>query len=201
MARTVSLTTALAAALLVSGCGNFMGSRVSSLPASPTQPVAQQPLGPMTLDPGTTGTTTNPDGTAVADAAANADDAAASADGLAGAPGQDGSSAVAALSTPPADADANANVGRADLLGGWKISSGPERCQLFMNLTSWQGGYRATTRGCSSPALQNIAAWDLNGSQVTLKDSNGAAIGTVYPTQSGAFSGQTAGGKELAFSR
>ena len=45
-------------------------------------------------------------------------------------------------------------VGRTDLLGGWTITSGGDSCQLFMTLTSWTGGYRASTRGCNSDRPQ-----------------------------------------------
>ncbi|MEM9224627.1 MAG: AprI/Inh family metalloprotease inhibitor, partial [Pseudomonadota bacterium] len=60
-------------------------------------------------------------------------------------------------------------VGRTDLLGGWALSSGGETCQLFMSLTTWTGGYRASTRGCNSPQLAGISSWDLAGKTVTLK--------------------------------
>ena len=204
--------------LLVSSCGSRFGGRIPSLPASPTRPVAQRPLGPMTLEPGQTAPAPGQQaandaantgekvagvegGTGDAAAATDAADGATSAAGLAGGAAADGSGAVTALATPPADANSSVKLGRADLLGGWKITSDTDQCQLFMNLTSWKGGYRATTRGCSSPALQNISAWDLNGRQVTLKDGNGAAIATVFPTEAERFSGQTAGGSKLSVFR
>jgi len=195
--RTIIIT---ATALLLAACSGLSGPRIRSLPASPTQPVAQQPLGPMTLEPGQTSPgqiATNQVDESGNPVEVEGDDTAA---GLAG-DAADGTSTVAALGTPPPDADTTSTIGRADLLGGWKIASGGEECQLFMNLTSWKGGYRASTRGCNSPALKNISAWDLNGKQVTLKDGNGAAIGSVFPTSSGRFSGQTAGGGQLAFFR
>lgn len=187
--------------MLLAACGGMTGPRVASLPASPTKEVDRRTLGPMTLDPARS---------APAQTAAATDPAAAgeeptgedgtTAEGLAQGAGQ-GGTGVAALGTPPPNADTAAQLGRSDLLGGWKIASGPDQCQLFMNLTAWQGGYRATTRGCSSPALQNIAAWDLNGNQVTLKDGNGAAIGSAFPTGNERFAGQTAGGQQIAFFR
>lgn len=205
MAHIGRIMMLTAAALLVASCGGLGGSRLRPLPATPTQPVAQQPLGPLTTDPARTAAGDQVENTEnkVADLEDDANkttDDAATAAGLAAGTTQGGNK-VAALGTPPADADGGAKIGRADLLGGWKIASGGEQCQLFMNLTSWKGGYRASTRGCNSPALKNISAWDLNGKQVTLKDGNGAAIGSVFPTNSGRFSGQTAGGRQLAFFR
>lgn len=201
--RTMMIT---AAALLVASCGGLGGPRLRPLPATPTKPVAQQPLGPLSSDPAQTAAGQEAENAEnkVADLEDDANkttDDAATAAGLAGDTAQNSGNQVAALGTPPADADGGAKIGRADLLGGWKIASGGEQCQLFMNLTSWKGGYRASTRGCNSPALKNISAWDLNGKQVTLKDGNGAAIGSVFPTNSGRFSGQTAGGRQLAFFR
>jgi hypothetical protein len=67
-------------------------------------------------------------------------------------------------------------LGRTDLLGGWTISSGSDSCQLFMTLTSWTGGYRATTRGCNSDFLKSISAWNLSGTQVVLAGTAGAPI-------------------------
>ncbi|MEM8812552.1 MAG: protease inhibitor Inh/omp19 family protein [Pseudomonadota bacterium] len=208
MGRMGPAVTLLLAGFFLAGCGglgNVGGQRVSSLPPSPTEPVAQRPLGPMTLEPDQQqGTEAEGEGEQNQEETAEEgteDESGTSAEGLAEGQTPEEGTAVAALSTPPPDADSSVKLGRADLLGGWQLASGAESCQLFMNLTSWQGGYRATTRGCSSPALQNISAWDLNGQQVTLKDGNGAAIGTVFPTGSGQFAGQTAGGQRLAFSR
>jgi len=196
----------LAAALLLTACGGLTGPRIRSLPATPTQPVTQGTLGPMTLERSAPGQPAPGQLDASGQPVAGLENETVepgvdgdTADGLAGT--AQGGNRVAALGTPPADADTSAKLGRSDLLGGWKIASGADQCQLFMNLTSWKGGYRATTRGCTSPALQNISAWDLNGQQVTLKDANGAAIGSVFPTNTGRFSGQTAGGSQLAFFR
>src|SRR5262249_24090747 len=47
-----------------------------------------------------------------------------------------------------APATPGAALGRTDLLGGWTITATGDSCQLFMTLTSWTGGYRASTRGC-----------------------------------------------------
>ena len=68
-------------------------------------------------------------------------------------------------------------IGRTDLLGGWTIASSGDSCQLFMTLTSWTGGYRASTRGCASEQLKSISAWNLNGSQVVLAGQGGVAGG------------------------
>ncbi|WP_346906968.1 protease inhibitor Inh/omp19 family protein [uncultured Roseibium sp.] len=85
-------------------------------------------------------------------------------------------------------------VSRSDMLGGWKLSSGGDNCMAFMTLTTWSGGYRANTRGCSSPLLSGISAWDLSGKQVVLKDGSGQTVAQLYATTAQQFNGQTAQG-------
>jgi hypothetical protein len=92
-------------------------------------------------------------------------------------------------------------VGRTDLLGGWTISAAGDSCQLFMTLTTWAGGYRASTRGCTSPSLQTISAWNMEGSQVQLLDDAGATVARLYPTSKTQFNGQTQGGGPVSVLR
>ncbi len=87
-----------------------------------------------------------------------------------------------------------AEVGRTDLLGGWTIAAASDNCQLFMTLTSWTGGYRASTRGCSSTLLTSISAWSLNGNQVVLAGSDGATVARLYSSGTGRFDGQSESG-------
>jgi len=97
--------------------------------------------------------------------------------------------------------DAQLAVQRNDLLGGWAIESGGERCQLFMNLTGWTGGYRASTRGCTSEELKGVSAWDLAGKQITLKDSATAPIATLFSVEPGRFTGRLSNGSAVTVYR
>lgn len=93
-------------------------------------------------------------------------------------------------------------VGRTDLIGGWAISSGGETCQLHMSLTTWTGGYRASTRGCTGPQLAGISAWDLNGKTVTLKGGEGAVpVASLVATAPATFNGATSDGAAITVSR
>jgi hypothetical protein len=104
---------------------------------------------------------------------------------------------VADATPPPA-----AGIGRTDLLGGWTITSGADSCQLFMTLTSWTGGYRATTRGCNSDFLKSISAWNLNGSQVVLASMAGTPIAHLKSIGLNRFDGtQDTQGATVAFYR
>ena len=93
------------------------------------------------------------------------------------------------------------SIGRTDLLGGWTIASSGDSCQLFMTLTSWTGGYRASTRGCSSEQLKSISAWNLNGSQVVLAGQGGAPVATLQSSGGTRFDGQISGGGPVSFYR
>ena len=92
-------------------------------------------------------------------------------------------------------------VGRTDLLGGWTISAAGDSCQLFMTLTTWAGGYRASTRGCTNAALQTISAWNMESSQVQLLNDAGTTIARLYPASKTLFNGQTEGGGPVTVSR
>ena len=115
-----------------------------------------------------------------------------------------GSTQMAALppggGAPPA-ASANVEIGRTDLIGGWTLASGGDSCQLFMSLTTWSGGYRATTRGCSTPALQGVSAWNLEGRQVMLLNDSGGTVARLSPTSKTQFNGLTQGGGPVSVSR
>jgi len=98
-------------------------------------------------------------------------------------------------------ASASVEVGRTDLLGGWTISAAGDSCQLFMTLTTWAGGYRASTRGCTNPALQTISAWNMESGQVQLLNDSGTTIARLYPASKTLFNGQTEGGGPVIVSR
>lgn len=107
--------------------------------------------------------------------------------------------------TPPsangAPLGAGVEVSRTDLLGGWTLTNGTESCQLFMTLTSWTGGYRASTRGCTSEALKTISAWNVDGKQVVLAGAGGAPVAQLVASAQGRFEGQLASGSTISFYR
>ncbi|MCP4384091.1 MAG: AprI/Inh family metalloprotease inhibitor [Hyphomicrobiales bacterium] len=116
-----------------------------------------------------------------------------------------GTATVATNAPPAADAPAapaaSGSLGRTDLLGGWTIASSGESCQLFMTLTSWTGGYRASTRGCSSDTLKSISAWNLQGQQVVLAGQGGSPVARLQSSGGSRFDGATEGGGSVAFYR
>lgn len=156
------------------GLGRSSGAP-TPLPSAPTKPVAATQLPPP--EPAQT--------TAEEELRGSADPAAAE-------PG-----AAPAVPTQVA----NIALEREDLIGGWKITSRGSNCQLFLTLTGWTGGYRATTRGCSNEELGGVAAWDLNGKQVVLKGDGGTEVARLYPTGPERFDGQTAGSSAVSVFR
>ncbi len=91
----------------------------------------------------------------------------------------------------PASPGASTEVRKADLIGSWTLASAGETCQLSMNLTSWSGGYRASTRGCVSDELKAVGAWDVAGKEILLKDASGAVVARLYAAAPNRYSGQT----------
>lgn len=194
MIRGNRVAVALLLAGTVAGCGRLglndgpTVPRYEPLPAAPTAPVTQgtlQPLPPL------------------------ADGSAAPM------PGQPPLDPNAPPPTPPppmttpakpaqvaaAGPDKGAPVGRTELLGGWRLSSGADNCQLFMNLTSWAGGYRAISKGCNSPDMAKISAWDLQGRQVILKGADGSVVATLNSAGGEKFNGTTASNLPVSLSR
>ncbi|UOM35962.1 AprI/Inh family metalloprotease inhibitor [Acuticoccus sp. I52.16.1] len=183
--RTLGLAMVGILTVALGGCMTQRTQTVASVQPAPSRPVSQAPLAPPPI-------TQQPQEPQVPEAPIAGQPLP---DGsMPGAPGTD----VAAASPAPS----GVNVGRTDLLGGWSIASGGDNCQLFMSLTTWTGGYRASTRGCSAPSLAGIAAWDLNGSQVTLKGGDGSStVATLRATSAQSFSGSTADGSGITVSR
>lgn len=93
------------------------------------------------------------------------------------------------------------SLGRTDLLGGWTIASSSDSCQLFMTLTSWTGGYRASTRGCNSSVLKSISAWNLEGAQVVLAGQGGTPVARLVSSGGNRFDGQAEGVGSISFYR
>ncbi len=189
MIRGKRLAIALLLAATVGACGRLglndrpTTPRYDPLPATPTAPVTQgtlQPLPPAAEAPPPAGDPMAPPPVAAAPAAPPP---------------------AAPTKVAEAAPDKGQPVGRTELLGGWRIASGSDNCQLFMNLTSWAGGYRAISKGCTSPDLAKISAWDIQGKQVTLKGADGSVVATLNSMGGERFSGTTASRQPVSLSR
>jgi hypothetical protein len=171
----------IAAAVAVSGCQSSRFGTYDTRPqpapltAAPTDPVTggqlPPPVQPDAASPSDFPNAPGEDGTAV---------------------GTDGGSIQQVATAGP--------VSREQLVGAWKVTTAGSSCQMFMALTKWTGGFRAASRGCPGDAA-SVAAWDVQGQQVVLSDSNGNKVATLFPTGSGSFNGQTTGGSAISLSR
>lgn len=121
------------------------------------------------------------------------------------APAANASEALASVNTADATGATGAGsaaLGKSQLLGGWTVTSGQETCQLFITLTSWTGGFRATTLGCNTNELKQISAWNLDGREVVLAGLSGSPIAKLSASGSNRFDGQTlAAGTPISFYR
>jgi hypothetical protein len=174
--RFRTLATAGLAALATAGCSLNLFGRGQPEPPPPA-PLAAAPAGTITgtpLPPPDAVAAETPAGLAALDPSASAAVPAATASG---------------------------EIGRTDLLGGWTISAAGETCQLFMTLTTWAGGYRASTRGCATALFQGISAWNVEGSQVQLLNDAGTTVARLIPASRSQLNGQTSGGGPVTVTR
>ncbi len=100
--------------------------------------------------------------------------------------------AVPAPSGPPT---------RESVLGQWQLAGPGNSCQANIALTSWEGGYRASTRGCSSPELTSVGAWNIEGNLVVLKDNEGNPVARLTRTAPTRFDGRLELGGGVSMSR
>jgi hypothetical protein len=109
---------------------------------------------------------------------------------------QDGQHDRMAALPPQTEAPTRENV-----LGQWSLSGPSDSCQLNVALTSWEGGYRASTRGCHSPELTSVGAWNLESDLVVLKDNEGNPVARLARTGPTRFDGRLELGGSVSMSR
>ena len=107
-------------------------------------------------------------------------------------PAQPAPSAVATAVAPPA---------KEDVLGQWTIADASSSCQLNVSLTGWNGGYRASTRNCTSEELKRVGAWNIEGNNVVLKDQGGKQVAVLARSNDRRFDGALAIGGPVAMLR
>lgn len=88
----------------------------------------------------------------------------------------------------------NIDFNRNAVLGSWNVSSQTDTCALNLSLTTWNGGFRASTRKCSNTNLVNVGAWSLNGKNLTLLDATGGVIARLTASGANRFDGTTQNG-------
>lgn len=87
------------------------------------------------------------------------------------------------------------------VLGQWALAGPGDSCQLFVTLTGWTGGYRASTRGCGSPELTSVGAWNIEGNLVVLKDNEGNPVARLAKAGATQYNGRLELGGAVSMSR
>jgi Protease inhibitor Inh len=182
----------LAGLLVLAGCQSTRIDSLSTqpapapLPAAPAGTVQQGTLPPATGAPGVSQPGAFPQAPATPGAVTSQPAPVTPAPGT-----------QVAGATPSAG---GAPVSKDTLVGAWKVTTAGSSCQMFMALTQWSGGFRAASRGCPGEAA-SVSAWDVAGSQVVLKDSNGNTVARLFSSGAGRFDGTTNGGAAISLSR
>lgn len=201
----------LAASFLLGACQTRLPNPFSGSPTQPVQsgdlpplPGAQagQPFDPNAPAPAQTQPGQQPGqqpGSQPFDPAAAAN--AAPPPAIAPQPNTQVTQAPAAAPQPVQPTVSAVQLSRADMLGAWQLASTADTCQLFMTLTTWTGGYRATTKGCNSVELANVTAWDLQDNRVVLVGATGSQVASLTPAGGNRFSGTTKSGAPVTVSR
>jgi len=161
---------------LIAACSSN-ASRVRPLPPMPTGPVVNEPLPDA---PGLTneGPDTPPE--------------------LPFEPETDGGTVEPQVASIP---QAQNTPKQEDVLGQWALVGPGDSCQLFVTLTSWTGGHRASTRGCASPELTSVGAWNIEGNLVVLKDNDGNPVARLAKTGATQYAGRLDLGGNVSMSR
>ena len=116
------------------------------------------------------------------------------------APAAPGTSVASATPTPPAPPANAPTVTKEAMVGAWKVSSGGSGCQMMLSLTKQSADFRAASLRCPGEA-SGVAAWNVAGQQVVLKDNSGNVVARLYSTGAERYDGQTSGGQPISFSR
>jgi len=169
------------AALAIAGCSSSRFDRIDS--------------GPAPLNPAPSGTVTSsqlppPSGPTDQSAFPPAP----------GTVGADGTQLAAGPAVPPAPPTGAPTVTKEALVGAWKVNSGGGGCQMMLSLTKQSSDFRAASLRCPGDAA-NVAAWNVAGQQVVLKDNTGNVVARLYSSGPEKYDGQTSGGQPISFAR
>lgn len=115
----------------------------------------------------------------------------------------DGSAETSALdgTVLPSSTEGGSAVSEDDLIGAWSVSTPVATCAINLSLTTWQGGYRASTRNCGDIQVAGLTAWSVEGQQVMLKGVDGAPLARLFRTGPTRYAGQLETGEPVTVFR
>jgi hypothetical protein len=71
---------------------------------------------------------------------------------------------------------------------------------MMLSLTKQSADFRAASLRCPGDAA-GVAAWNVAGQQVVLKDNTGNTVARLYSSGAERYDGQTVSGQTISFSR
>lgn len=92
------------------------------------------------------------------------------------------------------------DVTKEAMVGAWKVAAGAGSCQMMLSLTKMSADFRAASLRCPGTAA-GVAAWNVAGKQVVLKDNGGNTVARLYSSGPERYDGQTSDGQPISFSR
>lgn len=170
------------AALAIAGCSSSRFDRVDTRPA----PLTAAPSGTVTsnqLPPPSPAGPTDPSAFPPAPGTSPTDPQLA-----------------AGPAVPPEAPPGAPDVTKEAMVGAWKVNAGGGGCQMMLSLTKQAADFRAASLRCPGDAA-NVAAWNVAGKQVVLKDNTGNVVARLYSSGAERYDGQTATGQPISFSR
>ena len=100
-----------------------------------------------------------------------------------------------------ASAAPGAAINENDMVGVWSAITPAANCSVNLSLTTWQGGFRGSTRNCGDVQLATLSAWSVEGQQVTLVGTDGTPLARLFRTGPTRYAGQLETGEALTFFR
>ncbi|MEO1702807.1 MAG: AprI/Inh family metalloprotease inhibitor [Pseudomonadota bacterium] len=194
--RGAGLVLACTAAILVSGCTSSRLGALNTVQPAPVNPAPAGTVQSGQLPPPAPAIGTAPaDGSAFPQAPQTNNDLVTTGDG-----GTTTSTDPNTQTSPSVTTATAEPVTRESMGGVWTATTGGTSCRIATSLTRGGNDFRAASLGCSGE-LADIGFWNLNGTQVVLKDRSGNQVATLFSSGTNQFNGQTSGGRAVSLAR
>jgi Protease inhibitor Inh len=179
-----SFSTVVLAGLMLAGC---QSDRINGIDTAPT-PVYSAPAGTVASAPLPAPTAPKPIVPPVTDATQ-----------FPSAPTPPVSAATPTVPNTQVASATGPDITIGAVAGVWNVSLSGQSCKVATPQTKFGQGFRAGPLKCPAE-MANVKSWNVAGKQLVMYDEAGATIARLYSTGTG-FSGQTAGGAPISFSR
>ncbi|MEO0543491.1 MAG: AprI/Inh family metalloprotease inhibitor [Pseudomonadota bacterium] len=197
--RGTGLVLASVATIFVSGCTSSRLGAIDTVQPAPVNPAPAGVVQSGQLPPPTPAIGTAPagasDGSAFPQAPQTSTDVVTTGDG-----GTTISTDTTTQTSPSVTQSTAAPLTRESMGGVWTATTAGTSCRIATSLTRGGSDFRAASLGCDGE-LADIGFWNLNGTQVILKDRSGNQVATLFASGTNQFNGQTSGGRAVSLAR